>query len=51
MTETTNAEAAKRLTPEQERRRAVVRQMLADRKKREPMSRDEFKRMRDEGRC
>ena len=51
VTETTNIEADEELTDEEKRRKAAVLQMLADRDKRQPMSRAEIRRMRDEGRC
>ena len=38
-------------TEEERRRRVVILEMLADRDRRQPLSREEFKRMRDEGRC
>ncbi len=47
---TSRTDSSETLTPEQEKRKAVVIRMLAERDKRPKMSREEIKRMRDEGR-
>ena len=51
MAETTNVETDEELTEEEKRRKVVVLRMLAERDRRQPLSREEFRRMRDEGRC
>ncbi len=45
-----NLDAEEELTDEEKRRKRAVLQMLADRDERQPMSREEFKRLRDEAR-
>ena len=44
---TTRTDSSETLTPEQEKRKAIVVQMLAERDKRPKVSRAEIKRMRD----
>ena len=47
---TSRTDSSEVLTPEQEKRRAVVVQMLAERDMRPKVSQEEIRRMRDEGR-
>ena len=47
---TRHTDSTEALTQEQEKRKAVVAQMLAERDKRRKVSQEEIRRMRDEGR-